>query len=246
MKLILNLLNYQASKLFGDISDIKSFLDVKLSVLEYLLTFWHGNEDPKPPYLLLETETLHRVFLVNGNGTKIVSFGFEFVPKLERYDLTVESNRILKFNYLGYNGFLTSEEVSQCFTLLSNFDKEKKNLYCYSANYNDELISDSSKYLFEFLLFSEPGYVRYDHDTIGFKRDTHPLDHFDINFSDNVTYKIGTRSDIRVDDFKLLFKSIDSCPEVILRAKEFPCPVKKKRKSKRKQKRKGVRFHEKK
>lgn len=52
------------------------------------------------------------------------------------------------------------------------------------------------------LWLMEDGYIRYDHDPANEDGDMHPLYHFDINYSSAVTYKIGLKNPIKVNDFQ--------------------------------------------
>lgn len=53
-----------------------------------------------------------------------------------------------------------------------------------------------------FLLWHmEEGYIRYDYDPIYEKTRTHPLNHLDINYSSDITYKIGMNRKISIKEF---------------------------------------------
>lgn len=54
------------------------------------------------------------------------------------------------------------------------------------------------KILFK-LLFTELGYIRYDFDEKHMDSVYHPLNHFDINYSSNITYKIGLKDRIEIE-----------------------------------------------
>ncbi len=48
------------------------------------------------------------------------------------------------------------------------------------------------------LLSAEPGYIRYDYDEKN-ESENHPLNHFDINYSSDVTYKIGLKKKVGME-----------------------------------------------
>lgn len=50
------------------------------------------------------------------------------------------------------------------------------------------------------LLTIELGYIRYDVDQEHAEEIYHPLNHFDINYSNNITYKIGLKKEIVLED----------------------------------------------
>lgn len=55
------------------------------------------------------------------------------------------------------------------------------------------------KILFK-LLATELGYIRYDYDEEHANSVYHPLNHFDINYSANVTYKVGLKETIEIEN----------------------------------------------
>ena len=50
------------------------------------------------------------------------------------------------------------------------------------------------------LLTMELGYIRYDFDEEHAESIYHPLNHFDVNYSNNITYKIGLKKEIELED----------------------------------------------
>lgn len=46
----------------------------------------------------------------------------------------------------------------------------------------------------------EPGYIRYDYDPIYEDGDKHPLNHLDIHYSSNSTFKLGFNRSIQIQD----------------------------------------------
>jgi len=213
-----NLNDYQCKELFQGVSDYRTFIKVKLKLLEYLLTFWHGNTTVKPPYLYVDDQNLHRAFLVNQDGHKIISIGFQFAIKTDLYGLSDDNNRITHLNLLGENGSVTLRNISEANTILANLPERGSGLY-YEANI-EEPIQDDSFRLFEYLLFSEPGYVRYDDDIQGYKPYIHPRYHFDVNFMPNISYKFGLKAKICLEDIIQALDKRKTCPMIDLFPKE--------------------------
>lgn len=214
MNIYLNLQVYQSRILFQEVKNTKDFLTVKLKLLEYLLTFWYGNEDVHPPFLYINTERPQRVFLVNSNENKIVSFGFEFLVKTENYDTSLPTNYIKFINYRGKQGIITLQTVSEAQTLLQLYSERSDNLYCFTVLENDEKLSEESERLFEHILFSEAGYIRYDYDPKGYKPNTHPLHHFDVNFSEVVHYKLGLQKRMKMEDVSDILNLEKACAQL--------------------------------
>lgn len=201
----LNLMKYQSDALFSEIYDIKSFMIMKLHLLEYILS-WTGNKPLNAPYLCVDCEKTHRAYVVNQDGHKIISFGFEFLLKAYLPDLTNPTNAIRSIRYLRKQGEITPQNISEAISMAYSLDSSNNSLYN-EINYDDEdnLVRES-KILFEYVLMKEPSYLRFDHDTMGYKEWVHPLDHLDVNYSGG-TYKIGLKSRIDIKEIFHLFNS---------------------------------------
>jgi hypothetical protein len=50
------------------------------------------------------------------------------------------------------------------------------------------------------LFFFEDGYIRFDHDPENVNGEIHPLNHFDIFYTDQCSFKVGTREKLSVED----------------------------------------------
>lgn len=207
----LNLEDFQFNELFTKITNIFDFLKVKLKALEYILTFWHGNVEVKPPYLCVDDKNLHRIFLVNHDSHKIISFGFEFLIKTEKVPLDFPVNSIPNLNYIHRNGSITTKEISNAFTILNEFSSREENYY-WGLNLDEDNIPDSSISFFEYLLMAEPGYIRYDDDLKGEKSKIHPRFHFDINYNNITHYKLGLPYSIELENFITALDLRKDCP----------------------------------
>lgn len=211
--LYLNLDKYQADLLFGDVNDICSFLHVKLKLLEFIQS-WTGNKPIKQPYVCIDNEKLYRAFMVNENACKIISFGFEFIFKTTSPDLNV-ANAIITIHYKGRNGLVTAKNISDAIAILKQYEQREENLYSDLYFDDEDNISIESKRLFEYVLMQEAGYVRFDNTTQGYKEWIHPLNHFDINYS-NVTYKMGLYHKITLEELLAMFDKSKVKPFVLL------------------------------
>lgn len=65
--------------------------------------------------------------------------------------------------------------------------------------------------LFRELILSEDGYVRFDHDPINQKKDIHPLNHFDIFYSNGSTFKLGCKGRVSLDRFTDILDITTTC-----------------------------------
>lgn len=233
----LNLLKYQSDALLSEIYDIKSFMMMKLYLLQYIFS-WTGNKPLKAPYVCVDCEKTHRAYVVNQDGHKIISFGFEFSLKVNHPDLTDPTNAIRSIRYYGKEGEITPQNISEAISMVHSLDSSNNSLYK-EINFGDEdNLAWGSKILFEYVLMKEPSYLRFDHDTMGYKEWVHPLNHLDVNYSGG-TYKIGLKSQIDIKEIFHLFNDKAVRPVLELHPDLLMNRLLNRKKAKKKNKKKG-------
>lgn len=103
---------------------------------------------------------------------------------------------------------IDSRIISVMISILNRYElhgisgEEIFDAYCESMqeDENEILVESAWKVLLR-LQSVELGYIRYDYDEKNQDEKLHPLNHFDINYSTNVTYKIGLRKKIEMEYF---------------------------------------------
>jgi len=142
---------------------------------------------------------MRRLFFKIGEN-KIMSFVFPFgITKRENnsyhiYDMSIPNMDIKDLNLsilknvvnsdvLKKNGDVTIEETLD--DAISSFEDPLSGL-------GDINRSDLLSVLKELLLF-ETGYVRYDYDLDHERGNVHPVNHYDINYSNLATFKLGLK-----------------------------------------------------
>lgn len=209
MQLILNLQPFQREKLFSHVTNSREMMAVYLSALEYI-QYWHGNSRvSRRPFMLVDLDETHRVFLVDKD--KIISFAFLLNIKLNGYDLNDISNYVR--GIFLQNHKISAREISEAKQILSNC-AEPNSLYCYNVLDEDSSLSEESIYLFEHLLFVEWGYIRFDHDPSHAITGIHPVEHFDINYSSPCSYKIGLNRQVKVEDVINMLNKRTACVNI--------------------------------
>lgn len=212
MGLYLNLYKSQRDVLMTEVEGVKSFYYLKLKAIEYLLTFWSGNQQPVRPFLYVDYERLHRMYIVNDDGCKIVSFGFEFRIKTYSKVVTDLDNSILALNYMGEQGEISLQNVSEALSILSELEFKDNNYY-WGVDLGVSVSNESIRF-FEKIVFSESGYIRYDNSIVGCKPPIHPRYHFDICFTPNICYKIGLPKHIVHTEMENILDKRTSCPMI--------------------------------
>ena len=70
-----------------------------------------------------------------------------------------------------------------------------------AEDYEYKEIDNIWRILFK-LWYMEDGYIRYDYDPVHENGRIHPLYHLDVNYSSNLTYKIGLKDALNMDAFQ--------------------------------------------
>jgi len=71
---------------------------------------------------------------------------------------------------------------------------------------SDEYITDSDMKLFTRILLIEPSYIRYDYDERNCNEYTHPLNHFNVNYTESSSYMLGLKRRITLKEFIKIIK----------------------------------------
>lgn len=199
MLFFFNLEKYQVDELFKEITDKREFLHLKLKLLEYI-HLWTGNKEETPPYCCIDFENLKRAFLINQDGTKIISFSFPFIIKTQSPNFELK-NSISSVHYCGQAGTIFMRNISEAISILKEYTSRDNNIYNALTLDDEDNIDLESFRLFEYLLFCEDGYIRYDYDFKNQNAITHPLNHFDIHYSEPSHYKIGLSNRLELKTF---------------------------------------------
>lgn len=210
MELIFNITEPQHKKRLTDkVHTAKEYIELKLSLMEILMTFWNGNpEKPCTPYVkIIQDGEMQRVFIVCQD--KISSFGFEYHIRANNRDLNVQPNNIVEFNYGA--SVINARVISEAKTICQTYSAREENTYCYTVLDIDETTSDEAFILFESLFMLESGYIRFDHDINNVDPVLHPMEHFDINYSKYVHYKLGLPNRIQITDFLDILNKNTKC-----------------------------------
>lgn len=193
--------------LFREITNIKDFILLKLTMMELLFSQWKGLQDKSScsfPYLHIDDFNHNRAFIVSNN--KMISFGIGFT--IQTFDNHIEAFLLKKTK-------ITSKHIAETQAILKLCDD--KTLY---KDIDDDDLeqppSQEAKILFEHLLFEEPAYIRYDYDKQTKSEIMHPKHHFDVNFSPKFSYKIGLPREIDESEFIRVLDKKEYCRKLNL------------------------------
>lgn len=101
------------------------------------------------------------------------------------------SDQNIQFYSGSLGSYLTSENTSHVISVVAGFNLNQQGAY----DFVDEIwgISEDDNFwiLIKELFLIEDGYIRFDSDSVRANGHLHPLNHLDIFYSSNVTFKVG-------------------------------------------------------
>ena len=170
-----------------------------ISILRYLTT--NSNvprltlNGERPIEFKIHIDKMSRVII--SEEDKMHSFHFPFSIKDEREALSVffKGRKIEPAMVSVLTSIFTSSNHSSLVAVLERFWNAIEEL---GVSPNDE---DYLAALIMHLLAFEVGYLRFDHDPANQKDQLHPLNHIDINYSNQATLKVGVTDKLSHENF---------------------------------------------
>lgn len=110
---------------------------------------------------------------------------YKICINIDQEDIPIDETRIAKLLSI-FSLFETNSQMSNEDVLESLYD----------VFGDDKYDNDNLWYIFLKLITLDLGYLRYDDDLEHEKEGYHPRHHLDVNYSDDVTYKIGLKREL--------------------------------------------------
>ncbi len=176
-------------------------IEILMESINYMLLNPNLEKDKVKGKIILQIDKMSRIFFFNDNKQKYFSIVFPFyIDKVDnKYNFLFQ-------NFIEVDNRLTSQVISiiKCDEFKANCSLDFFDIRC---EYEDECDEDFWIFLTELLLI-EDGYIRYDYDEENYKKfknlgeeHKHPLNHYDLFYSSNATFKIGLKESLSEDDF---------------------------------------------
>jgi len=191
---------------------IKDKLDVTRILLEairFMLVWPNVPKGNTVGRLILYIDKMSRLFFISKN--KYYSIVFPFLVKKVEEKFFFSLKNIVEID---------SELISKAMSILNSehFEKISSIDFIEPIFEYEERINKKFWFFLKELLIFEDGYIRYDHDVENYKRakekgkeDIHPLNHYDLFYTSNATFKIGLNNAIREEDFIRLLDINQKC-----------------------------------
>lgn len=146
--------------------------------------------DPKRKagQIILIISKMSRLFFVS--DVKIFSIRFPFFVRENEVELSISSKYIENIDSKVTSDIISIFSSSELFEFSDIID---------FADY----ISDEDNRIWDLvrdLLLFEDGYIRFDHDSKNANGEIHPLNHFDVFYTDQCSFKVGTHKKLSVED----------------------------------------------
>ena len=145
-----------------------------------------------------------RVYYYHEDKYFSMSFPFSYV---ENKDGSIE------IRCTSRNILINNKIISELLRVINNpLVSENMSLIDYIIESNgDDVVSQNTIDVIEYMLFIEPSYIRFDYDPKNHNGDIHPLYHLDINYSALGTYKLGLQKCIDQSFFEDLQNIQTAC-----------------------------------
>lgn len=198
-------------KFFIVIRSKVSTIEVLMEALKYMIINPVVNEDNIKGTLVLKIDKMSRLFFF----TEEKYFSLVF-PFFINYD---EDENEYSFSSSLVNT-IDNRLISQVIEII-NCDEFKTNCSLEFATPICDVDEHCSEYFWSFLrelLLMEDGYLRYDYDPINHAKyqekgeeHRHPLNHYDVFYSSNATFKVGLTDKIDEDELINFLDSATNC-----------------------------------
>ena len=182
-------------KFFSPIKNKVQIIELLMNSVKYMILNQPVKKNRISGEMVLITGQISRLFFFKDK--KYFSIAFPFLVSYE------EAYFFSFKNKMNIDGRLTSEVIS-----LINDNNFHSNCSLEFVSPITDYQELNNEYYWDFvreLLFMEDGYLRYDYDMINFDKhgqsDFHPLNHYDLFYSGNATFKIGLKTEIMPNDF---------------------------------------------
>jgi len=159
--------------------------------------------------MILYIDKMSRLFFFNDKKYYSIVFPFHFLEKENKYTIIFKSS-------IEVNSQLISKVIS-----IIKCDEFKAQCSLDFATPICDAEQDCDENFWEFLrelLLMEDGYIRYDFDQEEYdkaiergEQERHPLNHYDLFYSTNATFKIGLRDGLTQENFMDLVNVNTDC-----------------------------------
>ena len=186
-----NLSQIYLDKFFVPIRSKTDVIKILMEAISYMLLNKSVSEENTYGKIILRIDKMNRLFFFKEEKYFSIVFPFFATQEDDKYSFYFRSQ-------IEINNSLISQvqTIIKCpkfkahcsldlFEPISDYEEEDENFWIFLRE----------------LLLMEDGYIRYDYDTEHENGDLHPLNHYDLFYSSNATFKIGLNTQLGEDEF---------------------------------------------
>lgn len=200
-----NILPYQADDFLSPIRDKTDYARLLVCVARQLLLNDETEGYGSVAKLKIVVDKMSRVFLYQERKYFSVAFPFTVLTDTNNNVINITTTSGNKIDYMSISAIISILD-NEYFKLIPSL---------VSLSFEPNSIEYSGVYVLEEILQIEPAYIRYDHDPANVNGKLHPLNHFDINYSQSGTYKLGLKEAISTSYFENLQNINTECSFVV-------------------------------
>ena len=190
-------INMASRKIFFPEERIKSklkLIEILLEACRYILYAEKKTTVPTQHKIIIQKDKMNRIFFVG--ELKIYSITFPFNVLYDDHNTEINYKNLIDIN---------SYTISNLINIIKNPIIESENCLDFIEPILEFEQQEQINYwtILKDLLFLEDGYIRYDKDENGFKAAQnknqphgHPLHHLDIFYTNQATFKLGSKKQL--------------------------------------------------
>jgi len=177
-------------------------IEILMETIRYMLLNPLVTEEESSGKIILQINKMSRLFFFSDKKYFSIVFPFFVSFQEDMYNFSFK-------NMIEIDKGLISKVLSiiKCDEFKANCSLDFVEPICeYEENCDDNF------WLFlKELLLMEDGYIRYDYDEENQDNDLHPLNHYDLFYSSNATFKIGLNAEVGKNEFIDLLNINTNC-----------------------------------
>lgn len=172
-------------------------LNILLEAVRYSLSYDPNEIKSSKGKMILIIDKMSRIFFYTDNKAYSIAFPF----------FTIDNNEEIRFSFenIEVDAYLISNLIS---VIMDGSFMDGCSIDLSESLIDFEIENENFWLILRELLLYEEGYIRYDHDIVGFNEarekgyeHRHPLNHFDLFYTNKATFKVGIENKINTDEF---------------------------------------------
>ncbi|MFT5759754.1 MAG: hypothetical protein ACI9LM_004533 [Alteromonadaceae bacterium] len=193
-------------RFFKPIKNKVQIIELLMNSIKYMLINPSVSKEKSKGKIIVRVDKMSRIFFVKSDKYFSITFPFN-IKENEGFTFSFK-------NEMNIDNRVTSEVIS----LLNEPNFYSGCSFDFAdmiSSYQEESGNENYWSFIKEMLMMEDGYLRYDYDYGNYikhnKSDIHPLNHYDLFYTSNATFKLGLKNRISEGDFLDLLNLKSKC-----------------------------------